>query len=64
MVHLIHASLRYDSRKNWLPLARDLRLVHTAAYEAAAVAALENSAATWPGSLPGDREAVAGALGG
>ena len=34
VVHLIRASLRYASRKYWVPLARDLRPVYTAADEA------------------------------
>ena len=35
VVHLIRASLRYASRKYWVPLARDLRPVYTAPDEAA-----------------------------
>jgi len=45
VVHLIRASLRYASRKYWVPLAKDLRPVYTAADEAAAAAALEAFAA-------------------
>lgn len=44
VAHLIRASLRYASRRYWLPLARDLRPVHTAADESAAAAALDSSA--------------------
>jgi len=62
VVHLIRASLRYASRKYWAPLARDLRAIYTAADEAAAAAALEALAAAWGRTLPGDRQAVAGAL--
>ena len=52
VVHLIRASLRYASRKYWVPLARDLRPIYTAADEAAAAAALENFAASWAGRYP------------
>jgi transposase-like protein len=52
VVHLIRASLRYASRKYWAPLARDLRLVYTAADEAAAAAALEAFAAAWGDRYP------------
>ena len=44
MVHLIRASLRYASRKYWVPLAKDLRLIYTAPDEAAAAVALETFA--------------------
>jgi putative transposase len=36
VVHLIRASLRYASRKYWVPLSKDLRPVYTAADEQAA----------------------------
>jgi putative transposase len=52
VVHLIRASLRYASRKYWVPLTRDLRPVYTAADEAAAVAALDAFAANWQGRYP------------
>jgi putative transposase len=52
VVHLIRASLRYASKKYWVPLARDLKLIYTAADEAAAAAALEAFAATWGGRYP------------
>ena len=52
VVHLIRASLRYASRKYWAPLARDLRLVYTAADEQAAAAALEDFAANWQDRYP------------
>jgi transposase-like protein len=52
VVHLIRASLRYASRKYWVPLARDLRPVYTAPDEAAAAAALENFAAAWEDRCP------------
>ena len=52
VVHLIRASLRYASRKYWVPLARDLRPIYTAPDEAAAAAALEDFAAAWGGRYP------------
>jgi putative transposase len=52
VVHLIRASLRYASRKYWVPLARDLRPIYTAPDEAAAAAALENFAAAWEQRYP------------
>ena len=44
VVHPVRASLRYASRKYWVPLAHDLRPVYTAADESAAAAALEEFA--------------------
>src|SRR5215472_8119167 len=35
VVHLIRASLRYASRKHWVPLTQDLKLIYTSADEAA-----------------------------
>jgi putative transposase len=52
VVHLIRASLRYASRKYWVPLTRDLRPVYTAPDEAAAAAALEAFAASWQDRYP------------
>src|SRR4029079_15072727 len=52
VVHLIRASLRYASKKYWVPLSRDLRPVYIAADEAAAAAALEAFAATWAERYP------------
>jgi transposase-like protein len=52
VVHLIRSSLRYASRKYWVPLARDLRPVYTAADETAAAAALEAFAAAWGDRYP------------
>jgi putative transposase len=52
VVHLIRASLRYASRKHWAPLSKDLRLIYTAADEAAAAAALEAFAAAWGDRYP------------
>jgi putative transposase len=52
VVHLIRASLRYASRKHWVPLARDLRPVYTAADNQAAAAALEVFAGNWQDQYP------------
>jgi putative transposase len=52
VVHLIRASLRYASRKYWAPLAKDLRLIYTAADEATAATALQAFAAAWEGRYP------------
>src|SRR5215472_6710041 len=52
VVHLIRASLRYASRKNWAPLTKDLKLIYTSADEAAAAAALEAFAGQWDGRYP------------
>jgi putative transposase len=52
VVHLIRASLRYASRKYWVPLTQDLRPIYTASDEAAAAAALEAFAATWQDRYP------------
>ena len=52
VVHLIRASLRYASRKDWAALTKDLRGVYTAVDEAAAVAALEEFAGRWQPRYP------------
>src|SRR5262252_2184168 len=52
VVHLIRASLRYASKRYWVPLTRDLKPVYTAADEQAAAAALEAFAAAWEGRYP------------
>jgi putative transposase len=52
VVHLIRASLRYASKKYWVPLARDLRAICTAAGEAAAAAALDAFTGQWEGRYP------------
>jgi putative transposase len=52
VVHLIRASLRYASKKYWVPLSKDLRLIYTAADQAAAATALEAFAATWGDRYP------------
>jgi putative transposase len=52
VVHLIRASLRYASRKYWVPLTRGLRPIYTAADESAAAAALEAFAGQWEGRYP------------
>jgi putative transposase len=52
VVHLIRASLRYASRKYWVPLSRDLKPIYTAADEQSAAAALEQFAAAWGDRYP------------
>jgi len=52
VVHLIRASLRYASKKYWVPLSRDLKPIYTAADETAAAAALEDFAAAWGDRYP------------
>jgi transposase-like protein len=52
VVHLIRASLRYASRKYWVPLTKDLKLIYTAADETAAAAALEDFATAWGTRYP------------
>jgi len=52
VVHLIRASLRYASKRYWVPLSRDLRPIYTASDEAAAAAALEDFAAAWGERYP------------
>jgi putative transposase len=44
---LIRASLRNASKKDWVPLTRDLKLIYTAADGAAAAAAMDSFAASW-----------------
>ena len=52
VVHLIRASLRYASKRYWVPLTKDLKLIYTAADEAAAAAALEAFAERWEQRYP------------
>ena len=50
--HLIRASLRYASKKYWVPLTKDLKLICTAADGAPAAAALEDFTAAWGERYP------------
>jgi putative transposase len=52
VVHLIRASLRYASKRDWGPLTKDLRLIYTAADELAAEAALEAFEQHWGARYP------------
>jgi putative transposase len=52
VVHLIRASLRYASKKDWGPLTRDLRSIYTAVDEPAAQAALDAFADRWQARYP------------
>ena len=52
VVHLIRASLRYASKKDWGPLTKDLRLIYTAVDEIAAEAGLEAFEQHWGQRYP------------
>src|SRR5215469_7845209 len=52
VVHLIRASLRYASKKYWVPLTKDLRTIYTAVDQAVAEAALEEFAGRWQPRYP------------
>lgn len=52
VVHLIRASLRYASKKDWGPLTKQLRLIYTAADATAAEAGLEVFAQQWGQRYP------------
>jgi putative transposase len=52
VVHLIRASLRYASKRDWGALTKDLRLIYTAVDETAAAAALDAFAETWSARYP------------
>src|SRR5215471_9534707 len=52
VVHLIRASLRYASKKDWGPLTKDLRTVYTAVDEQAAGTALDAFTERWGQRYP------------
>jgi putative transposase len=52
VVHLIRASLRYASKRDWGPLTRDLPVIYTAVDEQAAAAALDALADRWQARYP------------
>ena len=52
VVHLIRASLRYASKKDWGPLTKDLRLIYTAVDQTAAEAGLEAFEQHWGQRYP------------
>jgi transposase-like protein len=52
VVHLIRASLRYASKRDWTPLTRDLKPIYTAVDEAAAATALDDFAERWEQRYP------------
>ena len=52
VVHLIRASLRYASKRYWAPLTKDLKLIYTAADQAAAAAALDAFEGAWGERYP------------
>jgi putative transposase len=53
VVHLLRASFRYASRRDWPALAKDLKPVYTAPTEAAALERLADFAGTWEKRYPG-----------
>jgi transposase-like protein len=52
VVHLIRASLRYASKKDWVPLTQGLRPIYTAVDEQAAAAALDAFEERWANRYP------------
>jgi putative transposase len=52
VVHLIRASLRYASKKDWTPLTQSLRPIYTAVDQTAAEAELEVFAERWQTRYP------------
>jgi transposase-like protein len=52
VVHLIRASLRYASKRDWGPLTKDLKLIYTAVDAAAAELALDAFAQRWEQRYP------------
>jgi putative transposase len=52
VVHLIRASLRYASKRDWGPLTKDLRVIYTAVDEDAAQTALDTFAERWQQRYP------------
>src|SRR5437762_2447433 len=52
VVHLIRASLRYASKRDWGPLTKDLKLIYTAVDAAAAELALDAFAERWEQRYP------------
>jgi putative transposase len=53
VVHLIRASFRYASRRDWPELAKDLKPIYTAPTEAAALECLADFAGVWEKKYPG-----------
>ena len=52
VVHLIRASLRYASKRDWTPLTKDLKLIYTAVDAVAAELALDALAERWEQRYP------------
>ena len=52
VVHLLRASFRYASRRDWSAIARDLKPIYTAPTEAAALERLADFAGTWEAKYP------------
>ncbi len=52
VVHLIRASLRYASKKDWSQLTKDLRMIYTAVDEQAAETAMDEFEQSWSARYP------------
>ncbi len=52
VVHLPRNSLRYAARTDWAAISRDLKPVHTAPTEQAALDRFAEFAATWEATYP------------
>jgi putative transposase len=52
VVHLLRASFKYASRKDWPAIAKDLKPIYTAATEAAALERLADFAGQWEAKYP------------
>ena len=52
VVHLIRASLRYASKRDWGQLTKDLRLIYTAVDEQAAETAMDEFEQSWSARYP------------
>lgn len=52
VIHLLRNSFRYASRRDWPAIAKDLKLIYTAATEAAALERFGEFAATWESRYP------------
>jgi transposase-like protein len=52
VIHLLRNSFRYASKRDWAAIAKDLKLVYTAASESAALDAFVAFSETWGGRYP------------
>ena len=63
VVHLLRNLFRYASRKDWPAIAKDLKLIYTAAYRGGRPGPFGGVLRAGGGPLPGHREAVGERLG-